>query len=101
MINSTSPFAQDYDFVNIVETYHKRNGEFSQNVLGFCTQNIFVFLRSFGLILIIIISFTVTTVLSGPGPIWVTGRSSDQPFVIRAFIHYPMELIVYPLATSW
>ncbi|KAL7979650.1 hypothetical protein Chor_004808 [Crotalus horridus] len=68
VINSTSPFAQDYDFVNIFETYQKRN---------------------------------VTTVLAGPGPIWVTGRSPDQPFVIRAFIHYPMELIVYPLATSW
>uniref|UniRef100_A0A8C5SBB8 Transmembrane protein 231 n=1 Tax=Laticauda laticaudata TaxID=8630 RepID=A0A8C5SBB8_LATLA len=62
VINSTSPFAQDYDFVNIVETYQKRN---------------------------------VTTVLSGPSPIWVTGRSPDQPFVIQAFIHYPMELIVY------
>ncbi|XP_013909996.1 PREDICTED: transmembrane protein 231 [Thamnophis sirtalis] len=62
VINSTSPFAQDYDFVNIVETYQKRN---------------------------------VTTVLAGPSPIWVTGRSQDQPFVIQAFIHYPMELIVY------
>ncbi|XP_060538414.1 transmembrane protein 231 [Pantherophis guttatus] len=62
VINSTSPFAQDYDFVNIIEIYQKRN---------------------------------VTTVLSGPSPIWVTGRSPDQPFVIQAFIHYPMELIVY------
>uniref|UniRef100_A0A8C6XZ94 Transmembrane protein 231 n=1 Tax=Naja naja TaxID=35670 RepID=A0A8C6XZ94_NAJNA len=68
VINSTSPFAQDYDFVNIVETYQKRN---------------------------------VTTVLSGPSPIWVTGRSPDQPFVIQAFIHYPMELIVYPLPGFW
>ncbi|XP_007443938.1 transmembrane protein 231 [Python bivittatus] len=62
VINSTSPFAQDYDFVHIIETYQKRN---------------------------------VTTVLSGPSPIWVTGRSPDQPFVIQAFIHYPVELIAY------
>ncbi|XP_062997287.1 transmembrane protein 231 [Elgaria multicarinata webbii] len=37
----------------------------------------------------------VTTILSGPSPIWVVGRVPSEPFVIQAIIRYPVELIVY------
>ncbi|KAJ6652492.1 hypothetical protein lerEdw1_011462 [Lerista edwardsae] len=63
VINGTSPFAQDYDLVNIVAAYQERN---------------------------------VTTVLSGPSPIWVVGRAPDEPFVVQTVIRYPEEQIVYP-----
>ncbi|KFP78467.1 Transmembrane protein 231, partial [Apaloderma vittatum] len=39
----------------------------------------------------------VTTVFSDPSPVWVTGRATDTPFVISATIHYPVEIILYPL----
>ncbi|XP_060131982.1 transmembrane protein 231 isoform X1 [Zootoca vivipara] len=62
VINGTSPFARDYDLLNIVASYQERN---------------------------------VTTILSGPGPIWVVGRAPDAPFVVQTTIHYPVELILY------
>nr|XP_013815585.1 PREDICTED: transmembrane protein 231 [Apteryx mantelli mantelli] len=37
----------------------------------------------------------VTTVLSDPNPVWMTGRAADTPFIINATIHYPMEVILY------
>ncbi|XP_043382364.1 transmembrane protein 231 isoform X2 [Chelonia mydas] len=39
----------------------------------------------------------VTTVLSDPNPVWLVGRAADAPFVINATIHYPVEVILYPL----
>ncbi|NWJ01526.1 TM231 protein, partial [Crypturellus undulatus] len=33
----------------------------------------------------------VTTVLSNPNPVWMTGRAADTPFIINATIHYPVE----------
>ncbi|KFQ93290.1 Transmembrane protein 231, partial [Nipponia nippon] len=39
----------------------------------------------------------VTTVFSDPNPVWVTGRAADTPFIINATIHYPVEVILYPL----
>ncbi|XP_053126640.1 transmembrane protein 231 isoform X2 [Hemicordylus capensis] len=60
VINGTSPFAQDYDLVNIIAAYQERN---------------------------------VTTVLSGPSPVWVAGRASREPFVVEAIIRYPVEVI--------
>nr|XP_056718406.1 transmembrane protein 231 [Euleptes europaea] len=65
VINSSSPFAQDYDLENILAAYQERN---------------------------------VTTVLSADSsPIWAVSRAPSDPFVIQATIHYPEELIVYPL----
>uniref|UniRef100_A0A8D2LGQ8 Transmembrane protein 231 n=1 Tax=Varanus komodoensis TaxID=61221 RepID=A0A8D2LGQ8_VARKO len=43
----------------------------------------------------------ITTVLSGPSPIWVLGRTPQEPFVLQATVRYPMELIVYPLPGFW
>ncbi|XP_071424015.1 transmembrane protein 231 isoform X2 [Pithys albifrons albifrons] len=37
----------------------------------------------------------VTTVFSDPSPVWMTGRSTDTPFIINATIHYPVEVILY------
>ncbi|XP_042294368.1 transmembrane protein 231 [Sceloporus undulatus] len=62
VINSTSPFAQDYDLTNIVAAYQERN---------------------------------VTTVLTGPSPLWSVGRAPSEPFVIQVVIHYPVEVIAY------
>ncbi|KFZ62291.1 Transmembrane protein 231, partial [Podiceps cristatus] len=39
----------------------------------------------------------VTTVFSDPNPVWMTGRATDTPFIINATIHYPVEVILYPL----
>ncbi|XP_074865185.1 transmembrane protein 231 [Carettochelys insculpta] len=62
VINSTSPFASDYDLTNIIAAYQARN---------------------------------VTTILSGPNPVWLVGRAADAPFVIKATIRYPVEVILY------
>lgn len=45
-------------------------------------------------------SILVTTVLSDPSPVWMTGRATDTPFIINATIHYPVEVILYPLKTA-
>ncbi|XP_010607815.1 transmembrane protein 231 [Fukomys damarensis] len=37
----------------------------------------------------------VTTVLSNPNPIWLVGRAAEAPFVVRAVIRYPVEVISY------
>ncbi|XP_006152692.1 transmembrane protein 231 [Tupaia chinensis] len=37
----------------------------------------------------------VTTILSGPTPIWLGGRAAEAPFVIDAVIRYPVEVISY------
>ncbi|NXQ37031.1 TM231 protein, partial [Alaudala cheleensis] len=42
----------------------------------------------------------VTTVFSDPSPVWTTGRAADMPFIINATIHYPVEVILYPLKTA-
>ncbi|XP_010080884.1 PREDICTED: transmembrane protein 231, partial [Pterocles gutturalis] len=42
----------------------------------------------------------VTTVFSDPNPVWMTGRATDAPFIINATIHYPVEVILYPLKTA-
>ncbi|XP_047568149.1 transmembrane protein 231 isoform X3 [Lutra lutra] len=35
----------------------------------------------------------VTTVFTGPHPIWLVGRAAEAPFVINAVIQYPVEVI--------
>nr|XP_060644389.1 transmembrane protein 231 [Anolis sagrei ordinatus] len=62
VINGTSPFAQDYDLINIVAAYEERN---------------------------------VSTVFTGPVPLWSVGRAPEQPFVIQMVIRYPLEVIAY------
>ncbi|NWI66202.1 TM231 protein, partial [Todus mexicanus] len=42
----------------------------------------------------------VTTVFSDPNPVWMTGRATDTPFIVNATIHYPVEVILYPLKTA-
>ncbi|KAM8985654.1 transmembrane protein 231 isoform 1-T1 [Ara ararauna] len=42
----------------------------------------------------------VTTVFSDPTPLWMAGRATDTPFIINATIHYPVEVILYPLKTA-
>ncbi|XP_059987998.1 transmembrane protein 231 [Lagenorhynchus albirostris] len=37
----------------------------------------------------------VTTILTDPNPIWLVGRAAEAPFVIKAVIRYPMEVISY------
>ncbi|XP_039619362.1 transmembrane protein 231 [Polypterus senegalus] len=37
----------------------------------------------------------VSTVLSWPSPLWMTGRAANSPFVISAVIRYPVEIITY------
>uniref|UniRef100_A0A672TKJ6 Transmembrane protein 231 n=1 Tax=Strigops habroptila TaxID=2489341 RepID=A0A672TKJ6_STRHB len=41
----------------------------------------------------------VTTVFSDPNPVWMAGRATDTPFTINTTIHYPVEVILYPLKT--
>ncbi|XP_057239054.1 transmembrane protein 231 isoform X3 [Malurus melanocephalus] len=37
----------------------------------------------------------VTTVFSDPTPVWMTGKTTDTPFIVNATIHYPVEVILY------
>uniref|UniRef100_A0A3B4TG08 Transmembrane protein 231 n=1 Tax=Seriola dumerili TaxID=41447 RepID=A0A3B4TG08_SERDU len=42
----------------------------------------------------------LTTILSCPMPVWTVGRASDSPFELNAEIHYPLEVIRYPLINA-
>ncbi|XP_057261564.1 transmembrane protein 231-like [Pezoporus wallicus] len=43
----------------------------------------------------------VATVFSDPNPVWMAGRAKDTPFIIKATIHYLVEVILYPLKTAY
>lgn len=98
MINSSSPFARDYDLINILQAYQERNGKTAMTTRSFLRD----FIPHFGLLgqsvlKLSIAFFAVTTILSNTNPIWVVGRASGEPFVVQATIHYPEEQIIYPL----